>query len=118
MPKPSFSAADRDRSIVGVPLSLTFSFDENLCRNGFIFDLLFAVPAFLGEARAYSPGSIVGGTLGASALVVIGDEAELFRLCSLLGAGSPAVLAAASAPLPGEDLTFASRGRGEIDEVG
>ena len=84
-----------------------------------LFSICFLqTPAFLGEARAYSPGSIVGGTLGASALVVIGDEAELFRLCSLLGAGSPAVLAAASAPLPGEDLTFASRGRGEIDEVG
>lgn len=50
--------------------------------------------------------------------VVTGVEVELLRLCSREGCCCPAVLAAASAPLLGDDLIFASRGRGDMDDVG
>ena len=122
IPSPSFSAAERERSTVCVLLflSLTLSFDESLCRNGFIFALVLDddPAAVSGEASEDS-----------SAIIFLEvprvEEAARLRFCIRdveddddVDDCCPAVLAAASAPLLGDDLIFASRGRGDMDDVG
>ena len=52
MPNPSFSAAERDKSIVAVFFSLTSSLEENLRSNGFIFTLVLEPAVDLGDASA------------------------------------------------------------------
>ena len=109
MPKPSFSAAVRDKSIE------LASEDENLRSRGRIFTLPFT--PVLGEDTEFWSECRLGGDIragkrwfaskvGVTGLCVV--EAEVPRLCSLPW---PADLrAAARAPWLGEDLIFASRG--------
>ena len=119
IPRPSFSATERDKST----FAATFSCDENFRSNGFILALLF-VPDLDSEVT-YGSACALAGILGLAVLrrksgtkvgevgLWVEEAAELPRLCNL----ACETLAAANAPWLGEDLIFGSFGPWTIFEV-